>query len=58
MRFDALYALAPRLLVAEEGARFVVADLLHVEALPALCALHGLSVVDSFVNGTALLERK
>jgi hypothetical protein len=58
MRFDALYALAPRLLTEEKAERYVVADLAHAEALPALCAARGLSVVEAFANGTALLERK
>ena len=58
LRFDALYALAPRLLVSAEAARYVVADLVHPDGLPALCAAHGLSVVEAFANGTALLERK
>ena len=58
MRFDALYALAPRLLVPAEAARYVVADLVHPGGLERLCAAQGLSVVESFANGTALLERK
>ncbi len=59
LRFDALYALAPRLLApADRRTRWVVADLQHPDKLPALCAAHGLSVVEAFANGTALLERK
>ena len=57
-RFDALYALAPRLLEPAGRTRFVVADLEHPDNLPALCAAHGLSVVEEFANGTALLERR
>jgi hypothetical protein len=58
LRFDALYALAPRLLVSDPAARFVIADLLHPEALPRLCAARGLVVVAAFEGGTALLERR
>ena len=56
--FDALYALAPRILSPGAGHRHVVADVSDPAQVEALAARWGLRVVARGAPGVALLERE